>query len=43
MAKVQQGLNGYFSRPLEKDLKTSLQKWFKPDRKKLKSQSFADF
>ena len=33
MAKVQQGLNAYFSRPLEKYLQTLVQKGLKPDRK----------
>ena len=43
IANVQQGLNAYFSRPLEKFSQTSVQKWLKSDRKKSKNQSFADF
>ena len=41
--KVQQGLNAYFSRPLEKYLLTSVQKWLKPDRKKSKKSEFCWF
>ena len=40
MAKVQQGLNAYFSRPLEKHLQTSVQKWLTLDRKKSKKSEF---
>ena len=36
MANVQQRLNVYFSRPLEKYLQTSGEKWLRADRKKSK-------